>query len=100
MLSRYPDRLKKLKLTTLETRRIRGDLIKVFKIMGGHDRINPDIFFKTSANKTTRGHKSKFFKQQCQLNSRKFLFSQRIVDFWNKLLKNFRKVTLDLISRR
>jgi ribonuclease P/MRP protein subunit RPP40 len=36
----YEDRLKALKLTTLKTRRIRGDLIEVFKIFNGFDQID------------------------------------------------------------
>ena len=35
----YEDRLKVLKLTTLEVRRLRGDLIKVFKIMKGFEYV-------------------------------------------------------------
>ena len=32
----YDDRLKECGLTTLETRRLRGDQIEVFKILNGH----------------------------------------------------------------
>jgi len=35
----YGDRLKKLRLTTLETRRKRGDLIPLYKVVIGHDHI-------------------------------------------------------------
>ena len=35
---------KKLGLTTLETRKLRGDLIEVFKILEGYDDIGDDIF--------------------------------------------------------
>jgi len=35
----------KLGLTTQETRRLRGDLIEVFKIFKGHDDICEDVFF-------------------------------------------------------
>jgi hypothetical protein len=35
----YEYRLERLRLTTLETRRKRGDLIQFFKILNGHDHI-------------------------------------------------------------
>jgi ribonuclease P/MRP protein subunit RPP40 len=36
----YEERLKFLDMTTLETRRVRGDLIEVFKIMKGLEDVN------------------------------------------------------------
>ena len=42
----YESRLKALKLPSLEFKRGRGDMIQVFKILNGMDRIEPDIFFR------------------------------------------------------
>jgi len=44
----YNDRLQKFELTTLETRRLRGDLIEVFKTFNGFDNIMLNDFFKLS----------------------------------------------------
>ena len=38
----YEARLKRLNLTTLGIRRIRGDLIEVYRILNGLEKINPD----------------------------------------------------------
>ena len=54
--------LKKLGLTTLETRRLRGDLIEVFKILKGYDDIGEDIFFVRSKS-SLRGHQLKLQKR-------------------------------------
>ena len=41
----YEERLQQCRLTTLETRRIRGDQIEVFKVMQGYEDLNKDMFF-------------------------------------------------------
>jgi len=43
----YEDRLRLLNLITLETRRLRGDLMEVFKIFKGFGDLDPTIFFLT-----------------------------------------------------
>ena len=40
----YEDRLKECCLTTLETRRLRGDESEVFKISNGYENIDRNIF--------------------------------------------------------
>ena len=44
--SSYEERLKECGLTTLETRILRGDQIEVFKILNGHENIDPTGFSK------------------------------------------------------
>ena len=46
----YEDRVKVVHLTTLETKRIRGDLVEVYKIMIGLADINPEAFFTFSTS--------------------------------------------------
>ena len=85
----YDERLIKTNLITLENRRLRSDIIEVWKIMHGLEGLSPnDLFIMSStmhdAN-PTRGHTFKIFKQHSRLNLRKFFFSHRIVDTWNSL---------------
>ena len=42
---RYEERLKECGQTTIETRRLRGDQIEVFKILNGYENIYSNIFF-------------------------------------------------------
>ena len=81
----YEMRLKECGLTTLETRRLRGDQIEVFKILNGYENIDRNIFFTVKEERRTRGHGVTLAKKQCRLDIRKFSFSQRTVNEWNIL---------------
>ena len=81
----YEMRLKECGLTTLETRRLRGDQIEVFKILNGYENIDRNIFFTVKEERRTRGHGVTLAKKQCRLDIRKFSFSQRTVNEWNRL---------------
>ena len=81
----YVERLKECGLTTLETRRLRGDQIEVFKILNGCENIDRNMFFSLKKDSRTRGHEVKLVKDQCRLDIRKHSFSQRTINEWNKL---------------
>ena len=81
----YEERLKECGLTTLETRRLRGDQIEVFKILNGYENIARNMFFSLNKDSRTRGHEVKLAKDQCRLDIRKHSFSQRTINEWNKL---------------
>ena len=80
----YEQRLSSLGLTTLETRRIRGDLIEVFKIFKAYENVDYREFFELSEN-NLRGHSCKLFKKRVKTNIGKYSFSNRVVDLWNNL---------------
>ena len=71
----YPDRLKILNLTTLEYRIHHADLIQVFKIIKGIDRIDVNNFFTMTTDSRARGHKFKIQKRRSRLNIRKYFFT-------------------------
>ena len=81
----YEDRLKYTGLTTLSERRIRGDLIEVFKILKGLSKVDYSTWFKLSDNNRTRGHDYRLVKSRSRLDIRKHFFSQRVVNEWNSL---------------
>lgn len=81
----YEDRLNRLGLISLEQRRERGDLIQVFKLVKGFDKIDYRTFFQMADNSRTRGHKYKMVKIRSRLDVRSKFFSQRIVNSWNQL---------------
>ena len=61
------------------------DQIEVFKILNGYENIDSNIFFEIRQSKITRGHNFTLVKKQSRLDVRKFSFSQRTINVWNKL---------------
>ena len=69
----------------MEIRRIRGDLIEVYRILNGLENINPDSLFTRSRYTNIRCHTMKLEKKQVHLDIRKYFFTQRVIDYWNAL---------------
>ena len=65
--------------------KIKGDQIEVFKILNGYENIDSNISFEIKESKITRGHNFTLVKKQSRLDIRKFSFSQRTINVWNKL---------------
>ena len=82
----YEERLKDLKLTKLQDRRIRGDMILTYRLLNGEEGINYEKFFKLSREHyNLRYHSMKLEKTFEHLNVRRNFFSKRIIDKWNSL---------------
>ena len=60
----YEKRLRMLNLYPLEQRRLRGDLIKTFKIMKGVEDVDAAVFCQRASTGTLRGHDMKILKQR------------------------------------
>jgi hypothetical protein len=82
---RYEDRLEKIGLASLQDRRIKKDLLMVFKILKGFVELNKDDFFQLSTAVSTRGHSLKLAVPQCNLEVRRNFFSHRVIKYWNAL---------------
>ena len=67
-------------LPSLQTRRLRGDQIKVFKIVKGYEVVDRNMIFKLKEGSRTRGHKTALVKEQCRLDRKKYSFSQRMIN--------------------
>ena len=66
----YEMRLKEYGLTTLETRRLRGDEIEVFKIFNGYENSDINILFSVKEERRTRGHGVTLAKKRYRLDIR------------------------------
>ena len=79
----YEDRLKNLNLWSLEDRRIRADLLEVFKIIHELSSTRFSTFFQYSTYDRTRGHALKLVKNRARLDLRQHFFSERIINMNN-----------------
>ena len=70
------ERLRILNLTSLETRFLRADLIEVYNIFKGLDKLDPGRFFDVEDG-ATRGHSLKLFKRRVRLDVEKFKFGNK-----------------------
>ncbi len=80
----YSDRLKSLDLPTLKFRRLKGDMIEVYKIL--HEIYDSDATLNLPRSTgPTRGHDYKLFQQRSAKDIRKHYFTNRVVKVWNSL---------------
>jgi ribonucleases P/MRP protein subunit RPP40 len=83
----YEERLRVMKLPTLAFRRLRGDLIEVYKHLHGIYRVDSTELLPLDSREgaATRGHSLKLQKTRCRTSLRANSFGMRIVNNWNSL---------------
>ena len=97
----YEERLKELNLFSLTKRRLRGDLITVFKIFRGFTNINPNDYFSTDESRITRSNGFKIIGKRFETNEAKYFFFNRIVNVWNGLPSNVvNSITIETFKTR
>ncbi len=79
----YEDRLRRLNIFSLESRRLRGDLILAYKIFHGRLDLPRAESFEAPSERL-RGHDSKLRHRSFRLLRRKAAFSVRLPISWNK----------------
>ena len=81
----YENRLQMLRLPTLESRRLRGEMIEVFKILKGFDNVDSRQFFKLSDIGITRNNGLKLQVKRFRTNIAKNFFTYKVINHWNRL---------------
>lgn len=81
----YADRLRIVKMPTLELRRLRSDLVLCYKILNGFVVGPPKNYGLILNNRQSRGHSQKLFKEHASVSARRNFFSIRVIDPWNAL---------------
>jgi hypothetical protein len=82
----YKQKVRNIGLITLKDRRLRGDLIQLFKWFNGIERITPDSIPKFKVNSITRGHHRKYNRDKVRsCNARHHFILNRTANDWNNL---------------
>ena len=81
----YKERLNGLGLFSLEHRRLRGDLIEVYKIMRGIDQLDSQYLFPKVGESKTRAHRFKVRGERYKRVQRDNFFTQWVLSVWNEL---------------
>ncbi len=81
----YEKRLKALDIPSLTYRRLRGDMLEIYKMTSGDydQEALPELAFMKDSS--TRGHSKKLFHRRSTNAVRKNFFTNRIVPIWNSL---------------
>ena len=93
----YETRLRILKLPSLKSGRLRGDLIQTYKIINHVDDVDVNSFFtmthdlSTNKSNITRNSFQKIFHQPSSTNRSLFSFSHRVTSFWNSLPEHVKR---------
>ena len=81
----YEERLNYLNLPTLRYRRLRGDMINVYKYLHKLYWVDSEKLLPLNKDMRTRGHEYKLQSLNCNTRSRLHFFTQRVVNKWNGL---------------
>jgi len=79
---KHKERLMRLQLPTLRYRRMRGDMIQVYKILT-NKYTNINFSFEKQQDSRTRGHSLKLVSHRHHYDLSKYSFSARIANTWS-----------------
>ena len=81
----YPERLRELGLPTMIYRRRRADVLQIFRIICGTDKVQSNKIFQLAGDTATRGHSLKIYKLRANARVKANTLGVRVVNDWNAL---------------
>ena len=80
----YEERLDRMELPSLEKRRERGDMIAMFRLINGLEKLDREDLLVLN-ERDTRGHGRKLRPTTCRRDIKRFSFPHRSIRIWNGL---------------
>ena len=93
----YHDQLRSLKLYSLKARRLRYQLIFLFKVVRGFTDLKFEDFFEYAIARDTRSHSHSIVTKHSRNNYRRYFFTVDIINHWNHMFDD--EVSADTINR-
>ena len=81
----YQEQLSRLSLLSLKSRRVRAQLIAIFKMFKGTSGLKFEDFFTIQRFRKTRGHIGRVTTKYAKHNYRLHFFTVYIITLWNQL---------------
>jgi len=81
----YEERLRQLRLISMEERRLQGELLVAFQCLKGAYKKDGERFFTKACSDRTRGNSFKMQEGGFRLDIRKTFCTMRVVSLWNRL---------------
>ena len=81
----YEERLKHLGLLSLQTRRLRGELIQAFKILKRFDNVDLERYFELDYYDVSRNNGVKLKNKRFETDVARNFFTYKITSHWNSL---------------
>ena len=82
---KYQEQLNTLRIYSLKARRLRYQLIFLFKLIHGLVDLKLDDFFQYSNTSNTRSHNLSFVPKCSRNNYRRYFFAVDVINYWNDL---------------
>ena len=84
----YVERLRDLGMFSLETRRLRGDLINAYKYLMCRSQVGGARLFSQVPSDMTKGNGQNVEHRKLHWNMRKSFFTLRVVEVWDRGPRN------------